>query len=186
MRYAVLGCAIMAFGMLTAHAAGQNAPANGSPGAQQGPKPTTSQFGDWIMICRQGNGPNANQESCELTQTFTIQGQSAPFAQIAVGRISPKDPFNVTVVVPHNVSFPSDVNIATDEKNSNPLTLHWTRCLATGCFASTELKEATMKTWRGLSQKGRIVFKNALGQDVVLPLSFNGAGAAMDALMKKS
>ena len=188
MRQAIFAGAILTFGALTSGGltspALAQAPAPAANGAQA-PKPRTSQFGDWVLICRQGRGPTAGQENCEIMQTYNLQGQSAPFAQIAIGRVSAKDPFNVTVVVPHNVSFPSTVNITTDDKGANPLTLNWTRCLATGCFASAEFKDPAMKTWHGLSQKGRIAFKSATGQDVALPLSFNGLGNALDALMKK-
>lgn len=158
------------------------APANPAP---QPPKPTMTTFGDWVLTCRKGAGADTGREACEITQTFTAQGQTAPFARMAVGRISPKAPFNVTVVVPHNVSFPSTVALATDEKGSNPMTLNWTRCLATGCFASGQLTDAAIAIWRPLAQRGRLSFKNALGQDVALPLSFNGFNDAFNALAKK-
>ena len=178
---------VLSFGfilcLLSTQAFAQNSPASNAPAGTDN-KPTVTTFNDWVLTCRKaGSSPQA-QQVCEITQSFSIQGQSAPFAQLAIGRLDPKQPIVITVVVPHNVSFPSAVNFSSDDKGSNPLTLNWTRCLATGCFSSSVVSDDVIKNWRALTQSGRVIFKNALGQDVILPVSFKGFAQAMDALSK--
>ncbi|WP_425351467.1 invasion associated locus B family protein [Methylocystis bryophila] len=119
-------------------------------------------------------------------QTVNRKDQTAPFAQIALGRPAAGEPMMVTVVVPINVSFPSSVTITNTDKEMKTAELSWRRCVPGGCFASLPLKDETLKLWRSHSDlSGRVSFKNAANQDVVMPLSFKGLSSALDALAKE-
>jgi invasion protein IalB len=156
------------------------------PAAQNDPNFKSTPFGDWTLHCQTiGTAPQA-RKSCEVVQTVNIKDQTAPFAQIAVGKPAPTEPAMVTVVVPINVSFPSSVQVQTNEKDNSPLDLTWKRCIPGGCFASVVLKDDALKKWRALNDaSGRVHFKNALSQDVVMPMSFKGLAQALDALAKE-
>ena len=112
---------------------------------------------------------------------FVLQGQTAPLAQLALGRPAPTAPLYFTAVVPINVTFPSTVRIAIDEHDAQPTALEWTRCLPSGCFASVALTDDALARWRARTKGGRLIFRNGAGQDTVVPMSFNGFGRAVEA-----
>jgi len=162
--------------------------ANGQPGQPQAPEnkiTKTATFNDWVLNCRQTSADPKSGQVCELVQTLIVNGpngQRAPFAQIALGKPKPDMPMQITVVVPNNVSFPSSIKIAVDEKDKSPLDLAWARCLPPGCFANANLKDDLIKKWRPLETQGKIAFKNGAGQDLALPISFKGLAQGYDAL----
>lgn len=168
------------------------APAPAATPAQ--PKPadsaaetTTATFGDWQLRCRKVVAPAAGQpnQACEVVQSVLIQGQTAPFAQLAFGKSAPAEPLMVTAVVPANVSFPSTLRVSAEENDKQPAELAWTRCLPVGCFASAAPKDDLLKRWRSMSEAGFFVFKNGPGQDLKVPFSFRGLSRALDALAKE-
>lgn len=173
--------------------ASRTSPAPPSPAAPNGAAPvavpsepsvTTASFGDWTLRCQRIEGSRA-QRVCEVAQVLQAQGQQAPLAQIAIGRLSAGDPLRVTAVMPVSVSFPSSVQIAFGEKEAQPLDLPWRRCLPTGCFADAVLPDEAAKLWRKANEAGRIVFRDAAGRDLVLPLSTRGLDPALDALARE-
>lgn len=160
-----------------------------APAAQPPSDPNfkNASYGDWTFHCQTvGSGQQA-RKSCEVVQTVNIKDQTAPFAQIALGKPAADDPMMVTVVVPINVSFPSAVTITpSDDKELKAIELGWRRCMPSGCFASIPLKGETLKQWRSLKEaSGKVRFKNAAGQDVIMPMSFKGLSSALDALAKE-
>lgn len=164
-------------------------PASAGAAADTGADLMTATYGDWQLRCRNAVPATAGQpaipRTCEVTQSVVFQGQSAPFAQLAFGKPSPNEPLFFTAVLPINISFPSAVRIATDEKDAQPVDLAWTRCMPGGCFASLALKEDVLKRWRAKEDAGRFTFKNSASQDVTLPFSFRGLSRALDALAKE-
>ena len=157
--------------------------ANGQQPAAQNQPTKTEQHGDWVLTCRK---PDAQaSQNCELVQTITVNGQKAPFAQLAIGKPKPDMPIQITVVVPQNVSFPSSVKVLIDEKDKSPTDLTWARCLPVGCFANANLKEDVQKKWGALEAQGRVIFKAGNGQDVAMPISFKGLKGALEALAKE-
>ncbi|WP_407527947.1 invasion associated locus B family protein [Methylobacterium oryzisoli] len=146
---------------------------------------TTASFGDWLLRCqRTGEGEKA-ERVCEVAQSLHVQGQPAPIAQIAIGRIGPA-PLRVTAVLPVTVSFPSAVQVLAGEKEAAPFDLAWRRCQQGGCLADAALSEDVLKRWRGSAEPGRIRFKDAAGREIALPLSMRGLGPALDALAKET
>jgi len=151
-----------------------------APAQQTGPDTTTATYGDWLLRCRAISGG----KSCEVIQNILVEGKTAPIAQLAFGRLAPNQPLYFTAVLPTNVTFPSVVSIAIDEKDAQPTPVPWTRCLQTGCFASLQTTDAILKHWGGQTGAGRLTFKNGAGQDTTVPFSFKGLGRALDALGK--
>jgi invasion protein IalB len=145
---------------------------------------TTATYGDWLLRCRQAPGETPSR-SCEVVQSLMLQGQTAPLAQLAFGRPSPKDPLYFTAVVPPNVAFPSSVRIALDEKDPKPVEVAYTRCLPAGCFASIVVPDAALASWRAKDEPGRLIFKSGAGQETSVPMSFRGLARALDALAKE-
>ena len=143
---------------------------------------TTATYGDWLLRCQQAGA----RRTCEIIQSIILKGQTAPFAQIAFGKLAANDPMFVTLVVPHNVSLATKPRIGTDEKDTQAAELSWTRCLPAGCFATVATKDDVLKRWRAAEQPGRVSFPNAAGQDIVLPISFRGFAQAIDGMAKET
>ncbi|MFY9657714.1 MAG: invasion associated locus B family protein [Methylocystis sp.] len=160
------------------------APAEKAVPKEPSTQTTSATFGDWTLRCQTTPAPQSRR-SCEIVQNVMIQNQTAPFAMIAFGKPTPDDSLHVTVVVPVNVTFPSSVRIALDEKDPQPAELSWARCLPAGCFASAVPKEEGLKKWRTTAGPGRVTFKSASGQDVAMQISFRGLPQALDALAKE-
>jgi len=149
------------------------------------PSSTTASFGDWTLRCQRLADAGKTVRICEVAQVLQAQGQQAPIAQIALGRLANGEPVRVTAVMPVSVSFPSSVQITMGEKDAKPVDLPWRRCLPTGCFAEAAPGDDVLKQWRKAGEAGRILFKDAAGRDLALPLSARGLDQALDALAKE-
>ncbi|MDB5594252.1 MAG: hypothetical protein JWM36_1213 [Hyphomicrobiales bacterium] len=149
---------------------------------------TTAAFGDWQMSCRPvaAAAGQPGRRRCEVLQSVVVQGQSAPFAQLGFGKMTPAEPLYFTAVVPPNVTFPGSLKFALDDKDKQPVELSWTRCLPGGCFASIAMKDDVLKRWRAQDQGGRLLFRNGAGQDLVVPVSLKGLARALDALAREN
>lgn len=149
------------------------------------PSSTTASFADWILRCQRVSEAAKASRVCEVAQILQSQGQQAPIAQVAIGRAGAGEPLRVTAVMPVSVTFPSVVQIVIGEKDAKPLELGWRRCLPSGCFADAPLGDDVVRQWRKASEAGRIVFRDAAGRDLVLPLSIRGLDQAVEALAKE-
>jgi len=147
---------------------------------------TTATFGDWQLRCRKGQPADglrpATPRTCEIVQSVIIQGQSAPFAQLAFGRPTPDIPLQFTAVLPVNFSFPSTVKFSLTADDGKPVELLWTRCMPGGCFATITTSKDLLERWREHDAAARFTFKSSNGQDVTMPFSLKGVGRALDAL----
>jgi len=201
LRVAVIGICVVQASSVGAQTTAPTAPkaaaptaATPTPGAAAQPKlndsaaeTTTATFGDWQLRCRKIAAPAAGQPSqaCEVVQSVIVQGQTAPFAQLAFGKNAPGEALMVTAVVPTNISFPSTLRVSTEENDKQPVELAWTRCLPVGCFGSIAPKDDVLKRWRSMTEAGFFIFKNGQGQDLKVPFSFRGLSRALDALAKE-
>ena len=154
------------------------APVSAEPGA------TTASYGDWILRCQRGGSAEKPVRVCEALQSMQVQGQNQPIAQIAIGRAGAGEPLQVAALLPPNVVFPSSVKVQADDKDSGT-DLAWRRCLPGACAANAPAKDDAIKRWRAATGSGRIVFRNAAGQEVAIPLSWRGLPQALDALAKE-
>lgn len=147
------------------------------------PQSTSATFGDWVLRCNRIEAGDQSQRVCEVAQTIIIQGQQAPVAEIAIGRLKKAEPFRVTVVLPVNVAFPSSPQVHLDGQPA--LDLAWKRCLPNGCFADATPKDEIFRSWRAAKANGRIDTKDAFGRNVGVTISFRGLSHALDALNKE-
>jgi invasion protein IalB len=149
------------------------------------PQNTSATYGDWILNCSKAPDGMAVQRVCEIVQSFQVQGQQGVFARLAIGRVSPKDPLHITLVMQPDVSFPSNVKLAVDDKDTQPVELIWHKCLgAAGCFADADFKDDAMKRWKAQTGMGRLQFKDGMGRDLTISFSFRGLPQALDGLAK--
>jgi len=147
------------------------------------PQSTSATFGDWVLRCNRMEINGQPQRVCEVAQTITIQGQQAPTAEVAIGRMKKTEPLQVTIVLPNNVSFPSAPQIVLEGQPG--LELAWRRCLPNGCYADASPKEETFRGWRAAKTTGKIESKDAFGRNVALTISFRGLAQALDSLTKE-
>ncbi|MDR7040123.1 invasion protein IalB [Methylobacterium sp. BE186] len=165
--------------------AAKAAPQPAAPAVPTEPGLTTATFGDWVLRCQRTAEAEKSRKVCEIAQSMQVQGQSAPIAQVAIGRVAPGDPLTMTAILPNNVSFPSSVRATLDEKDSQGFDLPWRRCLPGRCVADATVRDDTLKRWRSAPEAGRITFKDAGNHDVAIPLSFRGLAQALDALARE-
>ena len=183
--YRIAGFGLLGLALLGSDAMAQtavpkadNAPVSSEPGT------TIAGYGDWVLRCQRVGAQGKTMRVCEVAEMIQVQGQNAPIAQVAIGRMARGEPLRLTAAVPPAVTFPSAVRIVA-EKEGRALDLEWRRCLPGGCFADVPVKDDLLKRWRGLTEPGRLTFKDASGREVSLPLSFRGLAQALDALAKE-
>jgi invasion protein IalB len=180
----IAAAAILTIGSAFGAYAADKEPAAAPPvGAE--PQNTSATYGDWILRCSKAPEGSAVSRVCEIVQSFQLQGQQGLFAQLAIGRLSSKDPLHLTLVMQPNVSFPSTVKLSVDEKDTQPVELIWHKCVgAAGCFADADFKDDAMKRWKAQTGTGRLQFKDGSGRDLTIPFSFRGLPQALDGLAK--
>lgn len=164
----------------------QTAPAPKTPApVAADPSATTAAFGDWILRCVKAGDAANPKRVCEVVQSIVVEGQQAPVAQVALGRLQPTSPLRFTLVLPHNVSLTALPRVSTGEADKQPVELGWLRCLPIGCFADAAAKDDLLAKWRAAGDgRGLIVFAEGAGRPVTLPFSLRGLAQALDALAK--
>ena len=146
------------------------------------PETQTATYGDWTLRCQRITDASGPKRLCEVVQSVSVKGQNSPLAQIAVGRMTASDPLRMTVVTPNDISFPSSVRVAIDEKDKEPTELAWTRCLPAGCFATGAPNAEALKRWRASTDSGsddsQERRRTGRGDPVLVPRHGAGAGCA--------
>ena len=90
----------------------------------------------------------------------------------------------LVVVLPNNITIATEPKVANGEKGGNEVKLAWLRYVPGGCFAEAALADDVVKAWRSSTESGRIAFRDGIGRDIALPVSFRGLAPALDALTK--
>jgi invasion protein IalB len=147
------------------------------------PQNTSATYGDWTLRCSRADAPQAPR-ICEIVFPFPIQGQQGLFAQLVIGRVSPKDPWKATVIMAPNIGFPSSVKLSLDDKDTQAIDLPWRFCMPGGCRADTDLKEDDLKRWKAAAGPAHLTFKDSTSHDVPMPVSLRGFAQALDGLAK--
>ena len=158
-------------------------PANPPAPVSSTPERTTASFGDWVLRC--DAAPAAAKRVCEVAQAMTVQGQSAPIAQIAFGRATRAEPMRVTVVLPVAVTLTTKPKIVSEKDDKSPIELAWQRCIPGGCIASATVADDVMARLGARTEPGGIAFKDAAEHDIAVPLSLRGLTQALAALAKE-
>ena len=146
------------------------------------PQMTTATFGDWIERCQRVSANGEASRICEVALTVTATGQSAPLAEIAIGRVKKSDPLRMTLVLPVNVAFPSTPKIALDA--ADPLELAWRQCVPAGCFADATFGAEAQRAWRE-AKSAKVESKSARGQVFNFAISLRGLPQALDAMARE-
>ncbi len=157
-------------------AASQAAPA--APTTQ--PQQTTATFADWTLRCTRIS-PTA--QSCEIAQG--VSSQERTIAQLAIGRVAKGQPLHLTILVPPSVSFAAAPALTVHDGDPALLTMTWRRCLPGGCVADGAVADDLLHRLRGMTEPARVVFADAGGRVVALPVSPQGLPQALDALAKE-
>lgn len=147
------------------------------------PERTTASFGNWIMRCEIIGTPA--KRICEAAHIITPQGQNNPIAQVAIGKTAPGDGKQLTLVLPTNVALTNQSQITVANAAFAPIELVWQRCMPGGCFASASIADSALAALGAQTEPGRILFKDASGRDIALPLEFRGLAQALEALSKE-
>ncbi len=146
------------------------------------PQLTTATFGDWVERCQRVNANGEARRFCEVALTVTASGQTAPLAEIAIGRLKKSDPLRLTLVLPVNVSFPSAPKI--DLGDGDPMELVWRQCVPAGCFAEAAFGADVVRAWRD-AKSAKVESKSAAGQTFNFAISLRGLPQALDAMVKE-
>ena len=149
------------------------------PGCAQ--ENTTATYEDWVLRCANNAGPPP-QKICDMEQMTQVQGNNTPLSRVAIARPAKGQPLKFIVQLPVNISIASGIKLYIDDKDAG-ISSPFTRCVPAGCFATVDVKDDVVTKIRAASGRGKIVFKNATDQEVILPLSFKGFGHALDALI---
>jgi invasion protein IalB len=153
--------------------------ANASPPSSPEANTTVKAFGAWALHCQPAQEQGA-EPLCVVAETIQAAGDKT-IAVISIGHRHPGDPVNIVVTLPANVSFPSSVHIRTDESDKWGLELQWQRCMPGACIAGGVMSPAAVAHWSSLQSEGKIVFTDAGGDEVGVPMSLRGFGDAYKA-----
>lgn len=180
-----LGAAIAAIAAVSLTAAEsaraqQPAPRPGVARASDAPQSTSATYGDWVVQCQNGAPP---KKICEVMQVTQMKGKNEPFSRIIIVEPGKGEPLKLVVQVPVNVSFAAKVRVQTTASDPG-LAASFARCAPIGCFADFEINEEALKKLRAADGPGKLTFADAAGHDVVIPMSFKGFSAALDALTR--
>ncbi len=147
----------------------------------QTPQRTTASYDDWVVRCE----IHGAAKVCEMAQTMVIQGQSQPIAQIAIGQQNKTEPMKVVFQLPIGVWLPVGAKLVAKEGDVG-VAAAFVRCQPTVCLAQADVGDDQIKKLRGMTESGKLQFKDAAQHDVVIPVSFKGFGQAYDAMLQQS
>jgi invasion protein IalB len=153
--------------------------------ANEEPQRTTTTFADWLVACESVAGRTPSKV-CQMVQVQTAQvrGKNVPFSRVSVFYPGPGQPIKLTVQVPVFASVATPVHIQIADSDPG-IVSPFSRCLPVGCFADFELKDDMQKKFGAAHGAGKVLFADARGKDITIPLSFNGFTQALDALTKE-
>ncbi|MGQ3675567.1 invasion associated locus B family protein [Xanthobacter sp. TB0139] len=152
----------------------------GTTQPEQSATKTLSVHGDWTVRCKEAEaeqGGGADGKICEAVQTLQTPDMKTILAHIAVN--AQKDgPVYLVVQVPPRVWLPA--NVVLKVKGVEDIVLTYKHC-GIACTASVKLSEAQLKALMASSGNGELVFEAGNRKSVLLPISFTGLPAAMEA-----
>lgn len=168
-----------------AAAAPRSAQAPSQPeGTSEGtPQSTTATYADWVVQCVTRPGP-PQQQACDMAQVTEVRGKNTPFSRVFLSYPGRGGPAKLNVQLPVNVSLSKEVHIQAADSDPG-ITSPFSRCVPAGCFAEFELSQRTLTAFRSTRGVGKLLFTDAAGRQIVVPLLFKGFSDALDALAKQ-
>lgn len=157
--------------------------ANAAPPVAASPERTAASFGDWVLRCEVTAAPA--KRICEVAQIIAPQGQTNPIAQVALGKLAASEPNRLTVLLTPNITIAAKPQIAVAKSGGMSVELSWQSCTPGGCFATASITDDTVRIFSAQTESGRVLFRDAAGHDIAIPLSFRGLAQALAALAKE-
>lgn len=149
--------------------------------AAQGPNRTTETFGDWSVVCAATGATPAR--NCTVETSIMAQGQSAPFARIALLWPAKDKPVELIAVVPVNIAPASPVKITAAK---TVFTLPFRSCVPGGCLAVAELSQQDLQILGTPSKSpGQLALVDASGRSATPQFSMQGLNDALGAYLKR-
>jgi invasion protein IalB len=148
--------------------------------APKAPDQSADVYGDWTVRCaaREGVPP------CEMVQIATNNTTREQVMRISIAHAGQAQSLGVQMQVPLGVLLTGGVLVRVDDKQTVG-EFQFTRCEAMGCLIESVVKPETLAPFR-TAEKGILAVMDRQGKPLVLPLSFNGYSAAMDAMSSKN
>jgi invasion protein IalB len=173
-------------------AAAESPAANPATAAAVEPQATTATYGAWTLRCITAPAAEAGTATatsaaaprCEIDQQIVVNGQSAPVAVLAVGPDPASGNLQLVAQLPVGVWLPERPVFGLTA-TATPVPLTYRRCLPGACFADADINANLESGMRSATAPGLLGFQITAGKDIGLPVSFNGFGAALDALKKQ-
>ncbi len=131
---------------------------------------------DGTVRCTSGAGIPP-QKFCDMEQLSQPKGKEQPFSRVVIARPAKGQPVRLIAQPPVNVAIAAGVKI---ELGGKELSSAFTRCLPAGCFATADIKDDALRQFRAASTPARLIYADAAGQAVAVPLSFKGFGLAFE------
>lgn len=172
-------CLQLSLGLL-ALTAGYAGTAQAAEPAPKAPDQSSDVYGDWTVRCaaREGVPP------CEMMQVATNNTTREQVMRISIAHAGQAQSLGVQMQVPLGVLLTGGVLVRVDDKQTVG-NFQFTRCETTGCLIESVVTPETLAPF-GTAQKGILAVLDRQGKALVLPLSFNGYQAAMDAMSSKN
>jgi len=146
------------------------------------PQSTSATYDDWVVQCQMQVG-TPPKKICVMEQVTQVKGKNVPFSRLMITQPLKGDLLKLVVLVPVNVSLAAKVRLQRTASDVD-MAVAFSRCVPIGCFADFEINDELLKKLRAVSGAGKLTFADAGGHDVVIPVSFKGFGAALDAMMR--
>ena len=161
---------------LAGPAAAQSANEAAKAPAKPAPTETRSVHDDWSVRCKN----DKDRTHCEAVQTLQAPDLKRIYAHIAV-RAEKDGPVRLIILTPPGVWLPT--NVVFKVPDVQPITLTYKRC-GEYCVASIALSKAQVDELKASKGSGEFQFEDGSRNPVILPVSFKGLGAAMEATAK--
>jgi len=155
----------------------------GSAGCASAQQSTTATYGDWVVRCAT-RATKPPRKICDMEQMTEVRGKNVPLSRIVIAHPLHGQPLKLVAQLPVNVWLPTGVKLFLAAKDQG-ISGRFTRCTPGGCFAAIDLSNAQLKTFGSQKKPGRLIFKNAGGHEVAIPVSFKGFSQAFETLSKE-
>lgn len=147
------------------------------------PNLTTASYGDWVLRCERSEKASPSR-ICDVAQTVPTQDLQGALAQISIAKHDGARSLRVYGLLPANITLPGSATMRSEE-GTPELELNWRRCLPSGCVSEGAPSPSLVERWKKLTGSGQIVYKDARGLEITVPVSFRGLRQALDALDKQ-
>lgn len=146
----------------------------------QAPDQIAENYGDWSVRCveREYFPP------CDMVQVASDNRTGEEVMRLSIAHTGDAERYGLQIVVPLGVLFTGGVLVRVD--GAKDITnLEFTRCDPAGCYVESLMDAEELDPFRH-GREGVLAMLDAHGAPLVLPLSFRGFVAAMDAMSNRN